>query len=217
MPKKDANIKALNKQVQALSSKLSAMRLAAPSPKRRKRRPRNRGTARDSGEGSITVSRHELLTTVTIPVTKEDAAGTVEIEPSAFSFLANLSKSFERYRFHKAKFYWKPAVGTVYGGMFAMGVDYDGSSGGNQTRKDIVAYTPNQTGALWSDTQRTPMVIPTARLMSRKWLLTSATGFDAKVGNLKWAVSGETAATAAKTVGEIWVEYTIEFQGTQPV
>lgn len=216
MPRKKRNNGSSNVTPQVLEQALRNLSLArAPAKRKRKRSRRGGGGAGGIADGEIRISRKELLTTVTLPRSKPDVNGYVKLEPGAFSFLKGVSKSFERYKYQKLRVYWKPAVGTVYGGMVAMGIDFDSSRTAGVGRSQVVAYTPSMTCACWADTESKPLIIPPPRLQTRNWYLTSATGFDASPGTLMWAANGESSATADKVLGEIWVEYSITFQGTQ--
>lgn len=219
MPRKKKN----SGDVSQLISMLRAAIIAQPvanqnrpkAKKRKKRSPASRMTQTDPG--GMMISRRELIAEVTLAATKSDVYGMVELRPDKFHFLKGLAKSFERFRFSKMRIYWKPAVGTTVGGMVGLGVDWDFSTTtSNQTRADISSYTPSQCFAVWADTEPKPLVLPQNRLQSRPWYLTSGTTFDGGVALLKYAASGEANASSARTLGEIWVDYTVQFSGTQP-
>lgn len=187
----------------------------APKNKPRRKRKRKAAALTQTDPGGMLISRKELVMEVKLAANAADTYSKFDIRPDSFSFLKGISKSFERFRFNKCRIYWKPAVGTTYGGMVAIGMDWDFSDSASQTRADITSYTPSQAFAVWSDTESTPMVLPPNRLQTRAWYLTSGTTFDGGVGRLKLAASGE-AVPAGKTLGEIWVDYSVQFSGTQP-
>lgn len=199
--------------VQQLISMISKLNLDRPAPKRKakKRRPKKTGGLSQK-EGSMTISRRELLQAVSTTATTDTATGKIELYPDKFAFLKGVAKSFERFRFSKMHLYWKPAVGTNYGGMIAMGVEWDFSSTKTLDRTGVTSFTPSVSVACWSDTESRPLVLPKNRLQSRDWYSTSGAGFDAGPGRLHYCANGE---KGAKTLGELWVEYTIEFMGTQ--
>nr|QHA33889.1 putative coat protein [Atrato Sobemo-like virus 2] len=213
----------LQQQLAAVVRRLDKLDLSKPprqrqqQPRRRRRRA-SRGVPRVrpgcvSGPGEIVMARTELLTTVKLAASSATANGSVDIVPSSFSFMKNLFSSFERIRWDSLHFYWKPAVGTVYGGLFSMGVDWDLSSQAT-TREAISGYTPNASMACFADSQKTPMVLPPSRLQSRLWY-TPNQGDKTDKGpcSLVWAVSGTEGPTAA-TLGEIWATYTVVMSGT---
>lgn len=113
------------------------------------------------------------------------------------------------------RFYYKPAVGTTYGGLVALGMDWD-FQGVDVERSKISAFTPSQTMAAWADTESRAMVLPSDKLMSRNWYTPRSDAWqDRGPGKLHWAVEG-TAETGGKTLGEIWVDYTVVMEGTNP-
>lgn len=191
----------------------------APAASKKKRKRKNKAAGNrltQSDPGGMTIARRELLMEVAIAANKDAVYKMADLRPDNFHFLKGIAKSFERFRFTKLNIYWKPAVGTTYGGMVAIGIDWDFSDNTAQTRADITSYTPSQSFSCWSDTERTPLVLPPSRLQSRNWYATSATTFDGGVGRLKIAANGETSPNTSKTVGELWIDYRVQFSGTQP-
>lgn len=163
----------------------------------------------------ITLQRKELVKTVTLDANKSSMTGHFDVVPDSFSFLKGVAKSFDRVKWNKLHFFYKPAVGTVYGGLFSMGFDWDWSQG-DTDRTTLSGYTPNSTNACWADTEKTPMVLPQNRLQARIWY-TPQTGqwSDKGPGKLHYAASG-TSSASPQTLGEIWVCYSLTMQGTSP-
>nr|QKN22640.1 coat protein [Erysiphe necator associated sobemo-like virus 1] len=184
--------------------------------KQKKRRTRRRKQQTSVGTmGEVTLARRELAATVKLNVSEQSANGAIHIVPDSFTFLKGIGKSFDRFRWSKIHFFYKPAVGTTYGGLVSIGIDWD-SQAGVQDRQQISALTPNRAFSAWSDTEKSPLVLPTNRLQSREWYLPhreNADDIDKGPGILKWAVDGE-KTTTGKTIGEIWVDYSVSMSGT---
>jgi hypothetical protein len=180
---------------------------------RRRRNRRGRVGASAVGQGEIRFSRCELLRSFTVPAGKMAANDWVDVIPDNFTLLKNISKSFERIRWNSIRFYWKPAVGTTFGGLVTMGADWD-SDTAKTTRAEISAYTPSHSFAAWQDTQTSPLVLPSSRLQSRQWYeIHTGQVYDKQPCRVAWAadVSSQTADTM---LGEVWVEYDAVLSGT---
>lgn len=183
-----------------------------PTPKKR-RRPRQRRQNMNETLGRIVLHRKELVTTIQLSSNASSADGSFDIAPAAFPFLKGLGAVFEQSRWDMLKLFYKPAVGTTFGGLVSVGVDWD-STGSQSSRSSVVALTPNFTTPAWCDTEKNPLTCKVNQLQARLWF-----AHNTKVdmikgpGKIFWAVDATSAATKT-TVGEIWVEYRITLQGT---
>lgn len=204
-------------QLIQLLKKVALTKSGSSQPKRRRRARKARTKPAASQEGQIVLTRTELLGTVSIKKTKDTAMGHFDLVPDSFTFLKGISKSFERVRWDKLHIFYKPAVGTTYGGLVSVGVDWDFAQT-DVERSKISGFTPNQTCAAWADTESKPMVLPQSRLQSRLWYLPngSADWPDKGPGKLHWAATGTTSDKADTTVGEFWASYRVTMQGTNP-
>lgn len=221
----------LRRQVQSIQDSLAAMRVSAPKPKRPAKKRRNRKRARKGltsvpgttavvtkrnqalGPGEMVFRRSELVTSVTVARATASKVGSVEITPDSFSFLKGIATAFERVKWNRLAFYWKPAVGTTVGGLIAMGVDWDWSDPARD-RRAVVSYTPSVSHAAWQDTESRPLVLSNSRLQSRNWYSPNAEKFDKGPGILAWAADVSTQS-ADLLLGEIWVSYEVHFAGTK--
>lgn len=211
-------------QMGQVLSLLQRMAVAGPSqPKRRPRRRNNRRrnqvnqAAPIQQDGTVSLSRTELIASLVLPGGNVSAKGHIDLVPSSFAFLKGLFKSFDRIRWLKLVVFYKPAVGTVYGGLVSVGMDWDFASD-DVARTSLSGFTPNFTTAAWQDTQTRPMVLPPARMQSQNWYTptsSDATWTQKGPGKLHWALDG-TKDTAARTVGELWVSYSVQLMGTNP-
>lgn len=221
MPKKGKG----NAQMNQLVQQLRALVVARP-PKAKSKGKRKRRRARGGGimpspsivgeEGAVRLSRCEILSTVVLPKSAALAVGHVDLVPDNFAFLKSLFRSFDRIRWESMVFYYKPAVGTVWGGLITFGMDWDFASS-DVRREQLSAFSPSMTCAAWADSESKPMVLAPSRLMSRAWYLPSGKGdmVDKGPGKMHWALTG-TVSQNDVTVGELWCRYTCVLQGTNP-
>lgn len=183
--------------------------------KKKKRGKKKQAMSVNSNDGSVTMSRKELLSTVKMPANATEATGHIDLVPDSFAFLKTVFSSFDRVRWTRIGIHYKPAVGTSYGGLVSFGMDWDFQSA-DVNRAKISGFTPNATIAAWGDTEKTPMTLPQNRLQSRAWYLPRATSWeDRGPGKIHWAANG-TKANTETTLGEFWVTYTVLMYGTNP-
>lgn len=197
----------------AAATTTSTMAPLVVSTGKKKRRSKKNGN--NVGEGEIVFSRVELLRTLKSVPNQTSSGDWVNIEPDSFPLLKNLSKVFERVQWITLDFFWKPAVGTQYGGLISYGMDWD-SLDTVASRARVTSYTPSQTQALWEDNQARPMVIPSSRLMSRQWYLPdSGDLIDRQPGRFVVAADHQSAPSQI-ILGEVWARYKVKFSGTRP-
>lgn len=197
--------------MQKMVTAMAAMKMApvaAPKPKKRRNRRRRNAV---SSEGEITLTRKELLKTITVPAGKDEVAMSINLRPDEFPFLKGLGDVFERVRWLKMTIHYKPAVSLTTAGLVALGVDWDSKSAAT-TREKVAAYTPSSTFAVWQDTEKQPMVLPPAKLQSRAWYsMTSSENTDRQPGQLVVAATGPPSST----LGELYCTYTVQMMGTR--
>lgn len=215
MPRK----KKANSQMGQLVAAFNAVNMTprkAAGKKKRKRRAKGPVDGGLGQQGVLTFSRDELFCELKLPANKSASGASVTLHPDNFPFLKSLSKSFDQIVWRNVKFVYKPAVGTNWGGLVTLGFDWDFSASNAPDRKYVSALTPNLTTSAWGDTSKSPMVLPTSRLQTRKFyvLAGGATAVDQGPGKFCWAVSGQ-SSSSEQTVGEVWVSYSVQMLGTQ--
>lgn len=176
-----------------------------PGTSRKKRRNKTRASG---GTASIRFSRTELVSSVVLGADKK-ASGTVAVHPASCPILNKLAAAFERCRWERVQFYWKPMVSAMFSGSVAMGVDWDNATAAT-TRSAIAAYAPSRVLPLREDMEKNPLRIDPSRLKARQWWAFN----DGEVNisrpcTLAWAAEGEKAAS----VGEIYMTYTVVLDG----
>lgn len=212
----------------------TAVTLAVTAGKGKKKKKSKSAPTMERGE--INISMFEMLSSV-----KTGADGTVTgsvlVDPSNLPWLSNISKAFERVRWHSVSLEWRPSVGANTDGSFAMGFDWGDKSadrlkarkvGGREVicvheldaidRMEVLSCTPCVDTPVW---QRVPnFVIPGSRLQSRTWYeipddpkSTTVGLYDRAPGSLVYQCSG----AANKSMGEVWIRYGAKLFGTRKV
>lgn len=164
----------------------------------------------DTVQGGIRISRCEYLMDVKGSASG-DTTNVVPLAPVSFSWLSTLAKSFDRITWHAATLHYRPAVGTTKDGIVVIGPDWD--TEGSTTKDYVMSATPIVQGPVW---QGLNLVLPSARLMTRKEYMTSKptgvnTDFDVAPCDVMWFCSG----VDAHVYGQIWVTYDVTFFGTR--
>lgn len=166
------------------------------------------------GDGTVTVSRRELLAEIKTSGSAPTATGVIPLVPSkdALAWLHNLSQAFELIIWHSALVQYVPMVGTTENGSLIHGVDWTNVvSADGLTRAKVSALTPVLDSPIWQANQ---LRLPTAQLQSRKfYALASDDKFDSRPGQIVYVASSKTAGT----VGELWLTYQVTLKGTRPV
>lgn len=191
-----------------------------PANAKKKKKPRNKKRAGGNAlkMGEIHLARSELLGSILVPAKTGSTGGVFNLQPAKFPFLGSIARSFEKYKFLKFHAFYKPAVGSTIGGLVTIGMDFDASTKAEDkpTRAQATCYTPSKTWSVWQDGQSGALVVPPSVLQTRAWYFkNSEVAADKGLGNLVWAVNVD-EQTAAKTFGEIWIDYSIIFSGTSP-
>lgn len=215
MPRNKKKSSVSGGEITQLISLLQGMQTARAPPKRkprRKNRPKQSSAVKD---GQITLNRTELVATVQLAASKATVAASLDLVPSSFPFLTGISTHFDRVRWNSMKISYRPAVGTVYGGLITVGVDWDSNSK-IDSRSKAAVLTPNFTTALWSSTESRPMVLPKDRLMTRNWYTPSSSDSAEKGPGRIWYVADGKSDSSVQTLGELWISYSVVMEGTNP-
>lgn len=209
----------LQKQIAALSNRLAQLEVrrrapqqtpSAPQPARRRRRRRRAGTASlRAGEldAVVRVTRKDILMTV-----EGNKLMHAELHHNNLPGLHKFAGIYERITWHSAKVWWRPSLGTTEAGMVTYGVDWDLKNTDALTRAQIALYTPSASHAVWMDTSSKPLILPAARLSSRKIMF-----FSQEANSIDGSPACLVAlSTHAKGGGEFWIEYTVTLSGVHP-
>lgn len=172
--------------------------------------PRGGGGA-NSPEGTIVLSRADLVKSIDLAANSDSASGAIPLLPSAdvMPWLYKLATSFDQIQWHSARVYYKPAVGTTFAGSLVLGVDWNADA--DKAGRNIVqACTPVIEAAAW---QPTSLTLPPSRLQSRRYyFITAAEKKDAAPGALLYNLKAS-KQTAQSFVGDIWLEYRVSLLG----
>lgn len=164
------------------------------------------------------LQRDELLLQVATVPSKTETVFTKPLIPSSgvMPFLFQISSCYQRIRWLKCHVTWRPAVGTSTNGIITYGFQFN-SDGSITTRSNVTDLTPVNDHPVWQSGQMTPLVVPQEMLQTRKWYVlnsTQADTYDKALGTFCVGASHDSAA-AAKTLGEFWVSYSVEMEGTR--
>lgn len=229
----------MDKKINRLANELAQLKTAAGAGKKKKRKKRSspgqsgvsvpgglslpvsigaggrrrKRAGGNAGAGDICVTRTELLKAVSVDSTTAVGSftGSVVLAPSSFSWLKNLSGSFENYRFNSLDIQWRSAVGTQRDGVVAYGVDW-GFQNITWDRSKVVALTPVCDHPIWQS--QSHMKLSAARMATRPWFTVGASGTDGAPGQLAYDVTVP-KKTDNYMAGEFWVTYSVSFVGTR--
>nr|UXD80076.1 putative capsid protein [Lasius neglectus virus 3] len=199
---RELRVSARPRKVKAPQQVVAAQAVASGSGAGKKRRNRRKRADIDFS-GTVRVSREELLVELV-----SNSAVSIELIPSEFSTLKGIANSFERAKWHSLAVFYKPGVGTTKDGLVTYGVDWDGRKPA-VTRKDIAAYTPSSTHAIWADTSNRPLHLPQKMLQSRDWYVYASDADKVDKGPGTLAVKTDYASGG----GELWVRYSVTLAG----
>lgn len=196
------------REVDKLAAELAKFMLGkSASPKASGKKPKKNRNRAGGGTAQIRFSRTECVTTVTLKSKK--ASGTVPVHPNSAPILKKLASAFERCRWERVQFFWKPLVSAMYNGAIAMGVDWD-SNVAATTRANVMAYAPSKAIPLREDTEKDPLKLDTSKLKARSWWVISEDQPNLKQPCLlAWAADGDSDIA----VGEIYMTYTVVLDG----
>lgn len=203
--------------MQSLVAALTKATQPKSTPKRKKRSRRGGPSLGPVSDGEVTIARSELIGTATLSANSSSASGYIFLSPSEFSFLKGVGASFSRSKWITARAYYKPAVGTTYGGLVSMGFCLDPDKSISINRNAVVAMTPSATTAAWQDTEGKPLVLNKNQLATRAWYFhndTTLSKADRCPAAFYWAVDASETKGVKVTVGEFWIHYKIVMQGT---
>lgn len=217
--KNTSEIRQLARSLRNLAISAGPPSVVKPNKPKRKRKGKKKDSRPSVKEGEITISRHELIGTLKVPAKASSSSGSVKIDPSQFAFLKVVGKAFARSKWHSLHVYYKPAVGTNFGGLISMGFMLDPDASVPTTRADIVALTPAATCAAWFDTENKPLVLKGSQLATRDWYFHNDINLkqaDRGPAVLCWAAD-IAASTSEVMLGEMWITYSLTMQGTNTV
>lgn len=199
---------------EAVTKAIADMQVSQPASSSqtvgKKKKKKKKKFTSGSGTASIKFARTELVASITLKNKK--ASGVVKIIPDSAPILKKLGAAFERARWERSNFYWKPAVGAMYSGNIAMGVDWDCREVA-PTKAGITSYSPFQVLPLREDGETKPLKIDANRMRARQWYnYGDSQAAIAMPCQMAWAVEGESDIS----VGEIYWTYTVILDGPHP-
>lgn len=171
--------------------------------------PYSTSTARTSNSlsGGITISRTEALSDITTDG-NGNARDAVKLQPTSsnFTWLHKMYEAFSEAEYLSFAIFWKPAVSANTDGRIAFCFDADGKFDAPSSRTEVLSHSPSMDAQVWKDTQQTTLRIPNVLLRSRPRWPTSGSEFP---GTIMYFATGP----KSKTIGELWVSYSVRFYG----
>ena len=209
----------------------------ARGTKKKKNKRKNRGNARSGGGSApaavgtgyiaqgpavvrsvgptVRFSNTEFVADVTAPTTGVTSPViALSINPANAGlcpWLSRIAIGYELYRFRKLILRYTPTCGSGTFGMVVMAIDYDATDNAPSSKQALSAYEGATRGNVWSKSAMA--AVPTAG-----WYYTGLSGgvsnpsnTDVKFYDMGKIYLGVYNQTASGTVGELSIEYDIEF------
>lgn len=133
---------------------------------------------------------------------------------SSFPWLAQLAGSFEIYRFERLAVVYSPACSTLTGGSVYLAFDYDANDPPPGSITQIVSYAGASRCAPWADARATYNPVFADKIVRFRNTRPYATpgGSDQRLYDCANFYVATAGTPAAGFLGELFVEYTIEFR-----
>jgi len=182
------------------SSKAITIKPTSPSMERRK-------------DGNMVLKGNDLLQNVTVTGTYNQQVWSLNAENSAiFPRAAPVALSYEKYRFNKLRFHYKPGCPTSTQGALFLGIDYDILDTVPSSSVDITRMTSNVYGSVTAsmDLSYDPKQSQIKWFLTRGFPSTSTQFSDPAYLVVRSEAGSNTQQTLA---GFLMCEYEIEFEG----
>jgi len=126
--------------------------------------------------------------------------------PAVFPWLAEMASCFQRARVHKLSFEYRTEISTSTPGVVMLSYILDVSEQPRVTKASIMQIEGTMSGPVWQN-----MVCP-VKPDGRELMVSYGTGFPSGTDPFKYTFGQLQVSTvsANATVGEIWIDYTIE-------
>lgn len=171
-------------------------------------------------KGAVHVTHRELVTTVVnttgsfrVNNNASSAAGFYRINPSnsnLFSWLPTIGANFDSYRFTTVKFCYVPLCATTEVGRVALVWDKDSQDPLPVDRASISSYHHSVETPPWGEVV---LNVPVDKLLR---FVTDSNTSDRKLVDFGQFLFATYAGTTTNQIGDIYVEYGIEFVEAQP-
>lgn len=196
-----------NNQVNKLVKAMAKVAVQPKPKKNKKKNKRRKAKSTPGTTGQTTINQQGMITFSRLEYVGDvSSVGSFDLTPSSFPFLKSLASSFELYKWLKLEVQYKPAVGTQTAGAVTFGVDWSNKKT-KQKRQEIASLTPMVDTPVW---QMAKMTLPPSRIQTRReYILEASDVNDKQPGALLWA------STASGSVGDMWINYTVQMYGTK--
>lgn len=207
----------LKKQMARLEAKLGNLTVEpAKNGKKKTKKRKSKGASAFDGmiEGRMTVRKRVVLFSVVSKANAAENTGSFNLALPDIGAIKTLQKVFERSKWLSCSIWYEGLVGSTVGGAVSIGMDWDSLQIPSK-RLDVTRYSPSFTTPVWQSTDRSKMVLPKSRLMTRDWYYHNMQGVserDSIPGTVAWGITAEASATV-KTYGEVWADIVLELDG----
>jgi len=164
-------------------------------------------------DGGISVSNTEFL----CDMLDDKSIQGYDTNPglAVYPWLCRVAQNYESYRFTKLVYHYTPTCSSSTAGIVVMAADYDASDGAPGDKQTISSYNGSQRGNVWNKLSMSirPRPNPIWYFVSPDQNTINPTGTDIKLyepAKLWYGVFNGPGGGA--TVGELSVEYTVEFR-----
>lgn len=205
-----------------------------PNARKRRNRPKNTGTTQKNapiakttivktrpptirnGRNSVVVSHKEFMRDYTSGPQNSFTSTKFPVQPgqsSVFPWLSAIAARYESYIFRKLEFVYEPAVATTTAGSIMMAIDFDAADAAPVSKTEIMSNTNAVRSSPWSRVRYNAATADLKKFGVQRYVrgALAPANTDIKtydVGNLHVAYSG---VPINIVLGELYVEYTVEF------
>jgi len=168
------------------------------------------------GDGGVIVANSEFVT----DVADDGTIGALDLNPglATFPWLCRTAQNYESYKFSKLVYRFTPTCSSATAGIIVMAVDYDSTDGPPADKQAISSYGGNVRGNVWNKLSLNvhPKPQPLWFFVSQDPNTINPPNTDIKLYNIGKMFYGVfNGATTGTVVGELSVDYEVEFRDPQ--
>jgi len=139
-------------------------------------------------------------------------------DSETFPWLSQIAPAFQKYKFHKLKFLYETSSPTIIGGVVILAPEFNVTDPLPESKQDLLEYKYATRSAPWENFH---LDLRTSDVMNYKEYYvrnTSASSTDLKLSDPLYIIcSVDGISDEINSVGELWVEYDIEFTIPQKI
>jgi hypothetical protein len=175
-------------------------------------------TSKVKGDAAVIVRHREYL---------DDIDGTTAYDFSqyplqpgigqGFPWLSNMASNYESYTFRKLAYIYEPTCSTSTAGTVMMGIDYDAADDPPGSKTELMSFHGAVRSAPWASCCCGTDKRDLEKLAKQRYVRLGNLdpNLDLKTYDAGYLVIATQGMTSGATVGELFVEYEVEFQTPQ--